>query len=64
MVHKIEKQVTQISSKGKHIALLGGEHTVSLGAIRALYAQHPNMGVLQIDAHLDLRDSYEDHRNY
>ena len=39
--------------------LLGGEHTVSLGALRALKARHGRFGVVQFDAHADLRASYE-----
>ncbi len=39
--------------------LLGGEHTVTLGAIEALAGQHESFGVVQFDAHADLRDSYE-----
>lgn len=41
------------------VGLLGGEHTVSVAPMRALAARHPGMGVLQIDAHADLRNSYE-----
>lgn len=40
--------------------VLGGEHTVSFGAIRALYQRNPDFGIVQIDAHADLRDIYED----
>ncbi|MCF7668844.1 MAG: agmatinase [Verrucomicrobia bacterium] len=40
--------------------LLGGEHTVTLGAIQALKAKSPDFGIVQFDAHADLRDSYED----
>jgi agmatinase len=38
---------------------LGGEHSVSYGQFAALRERHPGLAVLQIDAHLDLRDSYE-----
>lgn len=37
---------------------LGGEHSVSYGQFAALHARHPDLAVLQIDAHLDLRDTY------
>ncbi|MBI4278012.1 MAG: agmatinase [Armatimonadetes bacterium] len=43
-------------------ALLGGEHTVTLGAVRALAARHPDLAVLQVDAHADLRDEYQGER--
>jgi agmatinase len=39
--------------------LLGGEHTVTLGALRALKAAGEEFGVIQFDAHADLRDEYE-----
>jgi agmatinase len=39
--------------------LLGGEHTVTLPAVSACFRRHPDLHVLQFDAHLDLRDSFE-----
>jgi agmatinase len=39
--------------------LLGGEHSISLGLVRALKNTIPDLGVLQLDAHADLRDSYQ-----
>ena len=42
--------------------VLGGEHTVTLGAVRALAARHPDLAVVQVDAHTDLRDTYEERR--
>ncbi len=42
--------------------LLGGEHTVTLGAIQALHPRYPDLAVLQLDAHTDLREEYEGHR--
>jgi len=44
---------------GKFPFLLGGEHTVTLGALRALKAAGEEFGVVQFDAHADLRDEYE-----
>ncbi len=42
--------------------LLGGEHTISLGAVRALGPRYPGLAVVQLDAHTDLRDEYEGRR--
>jgi agmatinase len=42
--------------------LLGGEHTLTLGAVQALAQRHPELAVLQLDAHTDLRDEYEGRR--
>lgn len=44
--------------QGKFVALLGGEHSTPLGLIQALAEKH-EFGILQIDAHADLRDAYE-----
>ncbi|MES2332921.1 MAG: agmatinase family protein [Bacteroidota bacterium] len=45
--------------KGKLVALLGGDHSTPLGFMRALGEKHGAFGVLQIDAHCDLRKGYE-----
>jgi len=45
--------------KGKIPALLGGDHSTPLGLMQALASKHKSFGILQIDAHADLRDSYE-----
>jgi len=44
---------------GRLVATLGGEHSVSLGPIRAAADVHGPIGILQIDAHPDLRNEYE-----
>lgn len=44
---------------GKLVALLGGDHSTPLGFIRALSERHERFGILQIDAHADLRKAYE-----
>ena len=44
---------------GKQIAVIGGDHSVPLGAIQAIAARYPDFGILHIDAHADLRDAYE-----
>lgn len=48
-----------ILSEGKLIGVVGGEHSVPLGYLQALAERHPNFGILQIDAHMDLRKAYE-----
>ena len=54
------KSTTQkLIRAGKMVGLIGGEHSVPLGFIRALSEQHERFGILQIDAHADLRKSYE-----
>jgi len=44
---------------GRLVALVGGDHSTSLGAIEACAARHPGLGILQVDAHADLRVAYE-----
>jgi len=55
----IEKKVSSILIKKRIPVLLGGEHTISVGAFRALAEMDKTIGIVQIDAHADLRDSYE-----
>jgi agmatinase len=58
------KSITQKYLKaGKMIGLLGGEHSVPLGFFRALGEQYDRFGILQIDAHADLRRAYEGFTN-
>ena len=54
----IERRARQILKDGKRPFLLGGEHLVTLGAVRAVAERHPNLHILHFDAHADLRDDY------
>ncbi|MBN2510022.1 MAG: agmatinase [Spirochaetales bacterium] len=58
MVHEVKTRTSAILSDGKTPVIIGGEHSVSIGAIRAAAAAHPNLTVLQVDAHSDMRNSY------
>lgn len=51
--------VDRLLRTGKVVGLLGGDHATPFGAIERLAADHPELGVLHVDAHLDLRDAYE-----
>ncbi len=55
----VEKQANQYLNEGKQVCLVGGDHSTPLGLIEALTKKHESFGILQIDAHCDLRDSYE-----
>ena len=59
MVRIVERDVTNLISAGKFIVVLGGEHSVTIGAVKAFAAKTENFSVLQLDAHADLRDEYE-----
>lgn len=54
----IETEAARILAAGKVPVLLGGEHLVTLGAVRAACARHPDLHVLHFDAHADLRADY------
>jgi N1-aminopropylagmatine ureohydrolase len=60
MTDRIEQVTGQLLDRGKFVATLGGDHSISIGVIRAVAARYPTMSVLQIDAHTDLRETYEE----
>ena len=62
LVNAVYRRVRYWLSKGKFVVTLGGEHTVSIGAIKAYAENIPGLSVLQIDAHADLRNEYEGSR--
>ncbi len=53
------KQSKAMLDTGKLVGMVGGDHSIPLGFIKALTEKHEEFGILQIDAHLDLRNSYE-----
>lgn len=55
MVHSVTKAYIK---KRKFVTLIGGEHSISIGSIRAFNESYQNLTVLQIDAHADLRSEY------
>ncbi|MET0635067.1 MAG: agmatinase family protein [Chitinophagaceae bacterium] len=52
-------QTRVLLEKGKLVGLLGGDHSVALGFFKAIGEKHGDFGILQIDAHCDLREAYE-----
>ncbi len=54
----IEATVEKLIDQGRLPFLLGGEHLVSLGAIRTLAVRFPDVKIVHLDAHADLRDDY------
>lgn len=55
----IVEQAELWTSKGKKVCLLGGDHSTPLGLMEFLGTKYNDFGILQIDAHADLRDAYE-----
>ena len=54
----IETRAAMIFADGKFPLLLGGEHLVTLGAVRAAVKKYPNLHIIHFDVHADLRDDY------
>ncbi len=62
MSAQVEEKVSRYLKEDKFVAVIGGEHSVSIGAIKATAKQHPGMSVLQLDAHTDMREDYKGSR--
>ena len=60
MAARVEQAFDWILEEGKLPAMLGGEHSITAGAVRAALKRHPKLSVLQLDAHADMRDNYLD----
>ena len=52
-------QTRELLNQGKLVGILGGDHSTPIGFMKALAEKHGDFGILQIDAHCDLRKSYE-----
>ena len=59
MNHWVKQRALHFLNSGKIVGLIGGDHSTPLGYIHALAEKNESFGLLQIDAHADLRDSYE-----
>lgn len=59
MVEAVHKTAKTFIKRNKFVTIVGGEHSVSIGTIRAFNECFDNLTVLQIDAHADLRKSYQ-----
>jgi len=59
LLKQIEDEVITHLSTNKLIVILGGEHTITIGALRGVKKFFPNIGIVQLDAHADLRVSYQ-----
>jgi len=55
----VYQQTSELLKRGKLVALLGGDHSTPLGFLKAIAEHYPEFGILQIDAHYDLRKAYE-----
>lgn len=58
VLNLIEARASEILTDGKLPFMIGGEHLVTLGAVRAAFKQYPDLHIVHFDAHTDLRDEY------
>ena len=58
VLEMIEARTQEILDADKMPVMLGGEHLVTLGAVRAMVKKYPNLHIIHFDAHADLRDDY------
>lgn len=59
LMNNLEERALKLLKENKIVAVLGGEHSTPLGLLRAIDQQGKPFGILQIDAHADLRNAYE-----
>lgn len=59
MMQSLYERAKELVESGKFVTMIGGEHSVSAPVIRAHAEKYGNLSVLQIDAHADLRDTYD-----
>jgi agmatinase len=59
MLDKIRRLAQSWIQQGKFIAALGGEHTITTALVQAAQTKYPDMAIVALDAHADLRDSYD-----
>jgi agmatinase len=62
-VDAIERRIGSLLDDGKWVVMLGGEHAITPGGVRAAAARHDGLTVVQLDAHADLREAYEGDRH-
>lgn len=58
MFQKVHQNSKKLLETGKFLTSFGGEHSVSIGIIKAFYEKFPDITILQLDAHADLRPTY------
>lgn len=59
MVRRVEERSGELLDAGKWLLVLGGEHSITPGAVASAAARHDDLHVVQLDAHADLREEYD-----
>ncbi len=62
LVNAVHTKILHLLQENKFPVIAGGNHTVSIGSVKAFSECHPDLSVLQLDAHSDLRQEYEGSR--
>jgi len=62
MNQKIYQTAQKLVSQNKFVIMLGGEHSITYGLVKAYQEKYKNLTVLQLDAHADLRESYQENK--
>ena len=63
VIEKVALATEFLNSNNLKPLMLGGEHSITTGAIKALVKKYPDLVLIQLDAHADLRDSYMNNKN-
>ena len=59
MARRVQAAVSHYAAQGKLTGVIGGDHSAAIGSALAWHERHPDLSVLYIDAHADLRDEYQ-----
>ncbi|MBW2040803.1 MAG: agmatinase [Deltaproteobacteria bacterium] len=59
MVHTLFETVRNLLERDKFVVVLGGDHSITSGSVRAFMEKNEALGVIQLDAHADLRETYD-----
>jgi len=60
MIGKVRTALLPILERNKFPVIIGGEHSITVGVVQAMKAKYPALTVVQLDAHADLRDTYQE----
>ena len=58
-INKVKGTVSEVLQANKFPVVVGGEHSITVGSVKATREQYPDLSVLSLDAHYDLRDQYK-----
>jgi len=62
MVERVAERFGELMDAGKWVVMLGGEHSITPGGVRAAALRHPDLQLVQLDAHADLREHFDGDR--